>query len=326
MHRNELSFYPEISVIIPTYNYAHYIVEAIDGVLKQDYPKDKIEIIVVDDGSKDNTEEVLQPFIDQGIVKYYYQANTGKASATYSAIQKSSGKYIFNLDADDYFFPDKISRSVAVFEQDKEIVHVANPAKFIIDGKDAGKEEIPAEFLEKKLDGIELLKSFYNGRMLFGGGSTFAARASVLKEIFISKEVDMYIDEFLVLAILNKGSSYFIKDPLSIWRGHNSNYTVTQLDVNLKNTRLDNSSKGILDLIENNNYPKEVRKLYSLHHYTRHLFFKEASNSKTLKDVLQFVKFCFLSNRYTFSQLQKYSAFNRLLPGSVIKLLKGNHK
>lgn len=324
MQKNQLNFYPRVSVIIPTYNYAHYICEAIDHVLQQDYPKDKIEIVVVDDGSKDNTKEVLQSFIDQGLVSYYYQNNQGKASATYSAIQKSSGKYIFNLDADDYFFPDKISKSVAVFEQDNEIVHVANPAKFIIDGKDAGQEQIPTAFLEKKLDGVELLKSFYNGRMLFGGGSTFAARASVLKEIFISKEVDMYIDEFLVLATLNKGSSYFFKEPLSIWRGHNSNYTVTQLDVNVKNTRLDNSSKGILDLVMNNNYPKEVRKLYSLHHYTRHLFFKESANRKNFKDVLQFAKFCFLTNRYTFSQLQKYSAFNRLLPGSVIKMLKRN--
>ena len=51
---------PLISVIIPTYNYANYITEAINSVLQQDYPKDKMEIIVVDDGSTDNTKEVLK--------------------------------------------------------------------------------------------------------------------------------------------------------------------------------------------------------------------------------------------------------------------------
>ncbi len=315
---------PLVSVIIPTYNYAHYINEAIESILTQSYPVNQIEIIVFDDGSTDNTEEVLQPHIKSGAVKYFKQSNKGKASATYNAIQKSTGKYIFNLDADDYFYADKISKAVNVFEQDEQIVHVANPAKFIVDGKDAGQEHIPVELLNKKLDGVAVLKYFYNGRMLFGGGSTFAARADTLKPVFIADAVDMYIDEFLVLAMLNKGYCYFIDEPLSIWRGHNSNYTVKQLDVNAKNTRLDNSSKGILDLILTNDYPDEIKKLYALHHQTRHVFFKESANNKSFKDVVALAKFCFIDNRYTFKQLRMYSAFNRLLPSFLIKALKGS--
>lgn len=313
--------FPDVSVIIPTYNYAHYICEAIESVLAQEYPRELIQIVVYDDGSTDNTKQVLQHYIDKGEVIYFYQQNKGKASATYNAIQQSTGKYIFNLDADDYFLPNKISMAVKVFESDDEIVHVANPAKFIIDGKDTGNEEIPLNFLEKKLDGIEVLKDFYNQRILFGGGSTFSARASVLQTIYITDAVDMYIDEFLVLAILNKGCGYFIKEPLSIWRGHNTNYTVKQLNVNTKNSRLDNSSKGILDSISNNNYPDEVKRLYSLHHYTRHVFFKEANDTKSFKDLLFLIKFC-LTNKYTFEQLCKYSVFNRLLPRFLIKILK----
>jgi len=315
--------HPLVSVIIPTYNYAHYINEAIESILTQNYPIDQIEIIVFDDGSTDNTEEVLQRHINSGVVKYFKQPNQGKASATYNAIQKSKGRYIFNLDADDYFFADKISRAVSIFEQDEEIVHVANPAKFVVDGKDAGQEHIPAELLNKKLDGVEVLKYFYNGRMLFGGGSTFAARADILRSIFIADAVDMYIDEFLVLAMLNKGHCYFIDKPLSIWRGHNSNYTVKQLDVNAKNTRLDNSSKGILDLIMTDDYPDEIKKLYALHHQTRHVFFKESANNKSIKDIVALARFCFMDNRYTFKQLLMYSAFNRMLPNFLIKMLKG---
>jgi glycosyltransferase involved in cell wall biosynthesis len=317
---------PLVSVIIPTYNYAHYIGEAIDSVLKQNYPVDKIEIVIVDDGSTDNTKDVLKPYINAGKVKYYYQSNTGKASATYSAIQKSNGKYIFNLDADDYFFPEKIPLSVEIFEADEGIVHVANPAKFVIDGADAGKEEIPVEYLGKKLNGINLLRYFYNNRTLFGGGSTFAARASALKPVFIPAAVDMYIDEFLVLAILTKGYTFFIQEPQSIWRGHNTNYTVTQTNIIKKNKRLADSSKGILDAILSDEYPQEIQKLYALHHHTRYLFFEEAANKKSIGDIWRFMVFCFFKNRYTLKQLRTYSAFNRLLPNLVIRILKKDKK
>jgi len=315
---------PLVSVIIPTYNYAIYIIEAIENILIQDYPTELTEIIVVDDGSLDNTKEVLQPYIDRNIVKYYYQANSGKASATYSAIQKSTGKYIFNLDADDFFLAGKISLTVDVFESDEKIAHVASPAKFIIDGKDQGKEEIKPDLLNKAIDGEELLDYFYNNMLMYGGGSTFAARASVLKNIYISKEVDMYIDEFLVVAVLNKGASYFISEPLSIWRGHNNNYTYALKKVNAKNknNRLDASSDGVFELISKGDYSPKFKKLYSLRHETRRIYFKELDGTKTLKDIGSYFTFCFFKNRFKFSQLRAYSIYNRLLPLFLINLLK----
>src|SRR6476646_875006 len=108
---------PLVSIIIPTYNYGHYITEAISSIRDQNYPTSNIEIIVVDDGSTDNTREVLRKYIERGIIHYYYQPNKGKANATNYAIQKASGKYIFNLDADDYYFPDKISSTVRIYEE-----------------------------------------------------------------------------------------------------------------------------------------------------------------------------------------------------------------
>ena len=62
---------PIVSIIIPTYNYAQYIKDAINSVLLQDYSKDKIEILVVDDGSTDNTKEVLQYLIETKKIKYF---------------------------------------------------------------------------------------------------------------------------------------------------------------------------------------------------------------------------------------------------------------
>src|ERR1700754_4647904 len=100
---------PLVTVIIPTYNYAVYIGDAVQSILQQNYPTELIEIIVVDDGSTDDTQQVLRPFIEGTNISYYYQQNKGKANATYNGIQKSKGKYIFNLDADDYFLSNKIS-------------------------------------------------------------------------------------------------------------------------------------------------------------------------------------------------------------------------
>src|SRR5665213_318800 len=160
---------PKVSVIIPTFNYAHYIGEAIDSIFNQSYPKESIEIIVVDDGSTDDTQMVLRKWIDSGELKYFYQQNQGKAAATAYAIQQSSGKYIFNLDADDYFFTDKIETTISVFESDADIVHVASAARIFHDeAQTLGDiENLPGDIIGKAIDGGQLLDYFYDNNILY---------------------------------------------------------------------------------------------------------------------------------------------------------------
>jgi glycosyltransferase involved in cell wall biosynthesis len=69
-----------VTVLIPTYNYAHYIQNAIDSILDSNFPQEEIEIITIDDGSTDNTRDVIGKYTDR--VRYIYQENKGKASAT----------------------------------------------------------------------------------------------------------------------------------------------------------------------------------------------------------------------------------------------------
>ncbi|MFM6266850.1 MAG: glycosyltransferase family 2 protein, partial [Dolichospermum sp.] len=69
-----------VTVIIPTYNYAHYIQQAIDSILNSAFPQNHIEIIVIDDGSQDNTSEIVAKYASQ--IKYILQDNSGKAWAT----------------------------------------------------------------------------------------------------------------------------------------------------------------------------------------------------------------------------------------------------
>jgi len=84
---------PRISVIIPTYNSAHYICEAIDSVLSQTY-KD-YEIIVVDDGSKDNTKEVLKEYSEK--IVYVYQDNAGVNAARTRGLRKLKENILLSL-------------------------------------------------------------------------------------------------------------------------------------------------------------------------------------------------------------------------------------
>lgn len=321
---------PLVTVIIPTYNYALYIKEAIGSILQQNYPGKAIEIIVVDDGSTDDTKQVLQPFVDSGKIRYYYQQNKGKANATAFGIQNSNGEYIFNLDADDCFLPDKISASVAVFESDNSIVHVASPAlcQYEDGVKASGSESLPEAILKKPLDGNWLLDFFYTNKILFGGGSTFAARASVLKSIAIPDGVDMYIDEFLLLALLPLGKSYFVEEPLSVWRIHTNNYsgkTVTMEQKVNKGSRLLQSSSAVLAYIKANNYRRNLIKIYQLQHATREIYFKETLNNKTITDILKYSATVFLGIRPGLKQIIKYHVLNRLVPSGLFRFIK-KHK
>lgn len=98
-----------VSVIIPTFNRAHLIGRAIDSVLVQTYQN--LEIIVVDDGSTDNTREKLVAYGDK--ITYVYQKNAGAAAARNLGLATASGDFINFLDSDDWFFAEKLACQVA---------------------------------------------------------------------------------------------------------------------------------------------------------------------------------------------------------------------
>lgn len=317
---------PLVSVIIPTYNYTNYIIEAIDSVLEQTYPQDKIEIIVIDDGSTDDTYSKLEKLIEQNVINYYFQENKGKANATFNAIKKCTGKYIFNLDADDYFFKDKLTEYVKVFENDDEIVHIGTAAKFLYQTKNVlVTEKLPKDILGKPLYGNWLLHRFYSSNMFFGGGTTYAAKASVLKTIIIPDAVDMYIDEFLLLAVLPLGKSFFIEKPLSVWRIHKNNFSVyAEFKENRikKDERLLRSSAAVLKYLFENNFDDYLVRIYQLQDATRQIAFKEISNNKSINDIFNYAVKVFFNIKPGLRLIKKYNVINRLIPLWVLKLIK----
>ncbi len=100
-----MSSKPLVSVIIPAYNCADHITESVESALAQDYPNK--EIIIIDDGSTDNTLNVLSPFAGKIIV--IQQQNAGSAAARNTGIKAAKGEFVAFLDSDDLWFPGKLS-------------------------------------------------------------------------------------------------------------------------------------------------------------------------------------------------------------------------
>jgi glycosyltransferase involved in cell wall biosynthesis len=101
---------PAVSVIIPTFNRSKLVVNAVESVLCQTYRD--YELIVVDDGSTDNTAEALMPYMDR--IRYVYQANLGTSAAKNKGIQVATGKWISVLDSDDLWLPIKLETQLNV--------------------------------------------------------------------------------------------------------------------------------------------------------------------------------------------------------------------
>jgi len=134
MNENKI---PNISVIIPTYNRADLIPEALDSVFAQTYHD--FEIIVVDDGSTDNTAEILRPLAEQGRLKYIRQNNQGASAARNRGIAEARGNFIAFLDSDDLFEPLKLDLQMKYYQAHPEmgLVH-SGFTKFDSHGNELG--------------------------------------------------------------------------------------------------------------------------------------------------------------------------------------------
>ncbi len=113
---------PLVSVVIPTYNREKYLQKALSSVLAQTYQC--LEIIVIDDGSTDNTGKIVRSFKKD--IRYIYQENQGVSTARNVGIRNSQGDFIAFLDSDDYWFPEKTELQIALFHKHPEYGMVAS--------------------------------------------------------------------------------------------------------------------------------------------------------------------------------------------------------
>lgn len=206
---------PLVSVVIPNYNYARYLSEAIDSVLAQTYPK--IEVIVVDDGSTDESIPKLRQYGSR--IQYIQQKNQGVAAARNRGIHQSVGELIAFLDADDYWLPLKIERQVEQFIKAPGLgmVHCG----VIEFGEVTGVEVIRLDGQQGDVaDELLLLQR----SVILGGGSGLIVQRSILEEIQgFDTRLSTSADWDLFYRIARKYRVGFVAEPLVKYRRHRSN-------------------------------------------------------------------------------------------------------
>lgn len=207
---------PEVSVIIATHNHAHFLPECLASVRNQTY-KD-YEVILINNGSTDNTEEVARR-LTWDKLRYYYQDDTGSvAGPRNTGIKLAKGKYVAFLDSDDVWYKDKLNKVMQILEEDEKIDIISHDLFFIREGKQ--KRIIRVGPAQKDMFKQLLIKN----RLL---GSATVAKRSVMLEIngFDGGKDVVHTEDYdawLRAAYLKK-KFYFFNEPLGEWRAHSSN-------------------------------------------------------------------------------------------------------
>lgn len=170
---HETKTFPLISVVIPVYNKESIIRQTISCIKKQDYPKDKIEIITVDDGSKDNSLKVLNSIKE---INIFAKTNGGKSSALNHGIKQAKGKIICCLDADTYLKQDVFKKAVHYFEDPMTGVVIASLQPYK-----------PKNFLQKIQVVEYTLASFFRKMTTFNQGLSAAPACSFFRAKIFKK-------------------------------------------------------------------------------------------------------------------------------------------
>lgn len=206
---------PKISVIIPVYNGEKYIHDAVQSVVEQTYPN--LEIIVVDDGSADNTRNQVADNFPS--VLYFYQKNKGVAAARNLGIKKSTGEYIAFLDSDDSWLPEKISMQMEEIVKNPRIKIIHTNIKIRVNGQ-IQNTIYPVGHQEGKI--------FEN--LLLHTGSVVCSTLLINRECFekvgyFDEELRTAEDVHLFLRLAHYYDFYFLDKALIIKNHHGSNLT-----------------------------------------------------------------------------------------------------
>lgn len=204
-----------VTAVIPSYNYARFIGEAIDSVLAQTYPD--IETIVVDDGSTDDTLAVLKRYGEH--IKVISQANQGVAAARNNGAAAGTGELIAFLDADDVWLPGKIALQAAMFESEPTLGLVHTAAEEIDDqGKMIGAAD---EGMSGDVAGELLL---LRRPVILGGGSgLMVSRKAFIAVGGFDVRLSTSADWDLNYRIANRYKVGFVPERLLKYRVHGSN-------------------------------------------------------------------------------------------------------
>ncbi|HGY56247.1 MAG TPA: glycosyltransferase [Caldithrix abyssi] len=198
-----------VSVVMAAYNAGPYIEDAIESVLAQEYRN--VELLVVNDGSTDDTEKRVQKYLNNSKVKYFAQQNLGQAKAKNKGIREAKGTYIAFLDADDKWTPDKLSQQIPCFDKSEKIgVVFTNFALMAEDGTILGSTD--RKFYSGNLTARLLIENVVTGM------SSVVKRECFDKVGLFDESLPMGIDYDLWLRISVHYEFFFLDKVLYLYR------------------------------------------------------------------------------------------------------------
>lgn len=212
---------PIISVIIDAYNYGIYVEDAIASALRQTLPRECYEIIVVDDGSTDDTRQRVSEFLPEVI--YHYKENGGQASAFNAGLALARGEFIAFLDADDYWEPEKLSTVLAKFRNEETVDVIYHPLA-LVDKSKRKYGTFPQWF--DRVIANRPIENYRHWLTVIGSATSgIAWRASALRELCpIPDEYRICADGYLMIgAPLVAREFGLIDSPLGCYRIHGQN-------------------------------------------------------------------------------------------------------
>jgi glycosyltransferase involved in cell wall biosynthesis len=221
---------PAVSVVIPSYNHGRYIARAVESVLSSSFTD--LELVIVDDGSTDDTLEVLRPYRANPRVRIRTQENRGAHAALNVGLSLAEGRLLFVLNSDDAFHPDRIRRFVERFHGNPDVVLAASWIE-VVDAGDGslgvkrGRLNMPpwppasAGPLLSELGELELALLETN---FISTTSNVAFRRSLLDEAGLDVLPLRYTHDWeFILAACRHGRIALVEEPLVRYRVHDAN-------------------------------------------------------------------------------------------------------
>ena len=132
--KTKLSFYPNVTIAVPCWNEEKTVEKTVNSLLDMNYPKDKLTVFLIDDGSTDSTWKVISKFAKYPNIKVFHKANGGKFTALNFALANSDTEFFGCLDADSYADPESLVRIMGTFEKDPEAMAIAPSVVVYNDG------------------------------------------------------------------------------------------------------------------------------------------------------------------------------------------------
>jgi len=205
---------PKVSIVIPTYNHARYLPYALDSVMNQSYAN--IEVLVIDDGSKDGTAELVKPYCS--IINYVYKQNGGTPSALNLGLSLATGKYICWLSADDMIIGEKVSKQVGLMESDPSL-GFSYSSFVVIDANGNKQYDVNSPYFPDKQ---KMVTKLMEG--CFINGSSVMMRSSALKVIGnFDESLPQAHDYDLWFRFLRHSACGFLAEHLLAYRWHGEN-------------------------------------------------------------------------------------------------------